>query len=68
MEQIFKNALTIEFNCSSKHFYSLSDFIKVIKKISINNNVAIVALANKIARICFVILNKDQEYIADYDS
>jgi len=27
-----------------------------------NNNVAVVALANKIARICFVILNKDQEY------
>lgn len=33
-----------------------------------NANVAIVALANKIARICFVVLNKEQEYIPNYNS
>lgn len=32
-----------------------------------NVNVATTALANKIARICFVILNKEQEYIPNYN-
>jgi transposase len=31
-----------------------------------NSNIATVALANKIARICFVVLNKEQEYIPNY--
>lgn len=33
-----------------------------------NTNVAVIALANKIARICFVVLNKDQEYLPNYNS
>lgn len=31
-----------------------------------NTNIAIVALANKIARICFVVLNKEPEYMSNY--
>jgi transposase len=31
-----------------------------------NTNVAVIALANKIARICFVVLSKDQEYLPNY--
>ncbi len=30
-----------------------------------NSNVAVVALANKMARICFVVLSTDQEYMPD---
>jgi len=33
-----------------------------------NSNVAAVALANKIARICFVVLNKEQEYMPNYEN
>lgn len=31
-----------------------------------NTNVATVALANKIARICYAVLNKEQEYMPDF--
>lgn len=31
-----------------------------------NSNVAVVALANKLARICFVVLSKNQEYMPNY--
>ena len=35
-------------------------------KLRKNTNAAITALANKLARICFVVLNKEQEYMANY--
>jgi len=59
---ICKNIDNSQFRKNKK----LSDWFLDLK-LRKNSNVATVALANKLARICFVILNKEQEYETNYN-